>query len=229
MKRKLALITGLILLLSLAAGTAYADIKKIRFEQLRNGEIEMTWKDTGDDGPYEISWTNDSWKKHEATDGESYDSTSATLKQLVPGVTYDITVRGQTTEATKTYKVPKTTFTDYSKGKKVTIDKDTFDLETDDIYRTVTLRLYYPRLSKERRFFWTLALKTPKGYASYVVYDERLVLNPRGSFAQGQFDFSVFMNNVEDTFGKIPSGDYAFEMYMDGQYYGAAGFYVYGR
>ena len=227
MKRKLILLTAAVLLLCLAAGAASAEITNIRFEAMNNGETRLTWDDSDAAGPYKIIWTNNNWKDYYVEDEETYDSTAATLKRLVPGETYSIMVQGQKATGVAVYTLPKTTFTDYKKGKKVTIDTDTFDLRAESIYRTVTLRLYYPRLSKERRFVWVLALKTPKGYSSLVVCDENLKLDPRGTFAQGEFDFSLFMNDVERVFGSIPSGDYAFEMYLDGQYYGQADFYIY--
>ena len=227
MKRKLILFTALVLLSCLTAGIASASISNVRFEAMNNGETRVTWDDSDNAGPYTIVWTNSSWNDHYTQEEQSYNGTSATLKQLVPGETYSFMIMNQSSSTVETYTLPKTTFTDYTKNKKVTISQDSFDLRQESIYRTVTLRLYYPRLSKERRFVWVLALRSPLGYGSYVVCDENLKLDPRGSFAQGEFDFSVFMNDIQDTYGSIPGGDYAFEMYLDGQYYGEADFYIY--
>ena len=227
MRKKLILLTALALLVCLAAGNAFAEISNVRLEPMNNGETRITWDDPGGSGPYQIVWTNNNWHDYYTQEDSSYNGTSATLKSLVPGETYSFMVMGPGGSAVEVYTLPKQTFTDYTKNKKVTCSIETFDMRSDTIYKTVTLRLHYPRLSKERRFFWILALRTPLGYASYVVWDENLKLDPRGSYAQGEFDLSLFLNSVQDTFGEIPHGDYAFEMYLDGKYYAEADFYVY--
>lgn len=229
MKRKLILFTALVLILSMVAGVAGASISNIKLEPKKNGQIKVSWKDSGGSGPYTITWTNDAWNDWSAWDGEEFDGTSGSAKTMIPGVTYTVKVYNSSSSDTVQYKVPKSTFTDWTSGKRVTVDMEYFDVDSESIYKDVEVRFYYPRLKQERRYVWLLALKTPKGYASYVWFNEAFKIQPKYAYYYWNLDFSQWMENVRNCFGKIYTGDYAFEMYLDGKYYGSADFYVYGE
>ena len=229
MKRKLILFTALILLITMAASMASADISNIKFDQTRDGKVKISWKDSGGSGPYQVTWAQSNWKDWYTWEDRDYDSTSATIKFMVPGATYDVTVSNDRSSKTVSYTVPKTTFTEWKTNRKVSSSLDTFDVETDSIYKIIEVRLYHPRLSKERRYFWLMCLRTPKGYASYVHYSDNCRIATRTGYVYwDNIDMAPFIENVRNLYGKVPTGDYAFEMYLNGQYYGAAGFYMYG-
>ena len=223
MKKKLILLTALVLLISMFTTPAGA-VSNIRCEQDRSGHVVVSWSDFGS-GPYEVQWSLGSW------DGwcvyDEFDSSPGVVGGMVPGATYNVTVKSGSDSDSTTYTVPKGTFTDFKSGKKVTCSIDSFDARSESIYQTIQVRLYFPRLSKERRYTWQLALWTPKGYVGLVKYNDNFRMEPKYSYYYWDLDFSEWMNSVEKYFGKIMSGDYVFEMYLNGQYYGGVGFYVY--
>ena len=221
MKRKMILLTVLVLLATLAAVPAGA-VSGVRCEMDRNGHTIVSWSGGSD---CEVRWSTSDWgSKYTYRSGCS---SPADIVGMVPGETYDVTVTDGSDSQTVTYTVPKTTFTDFKKGKKVELDIREFDARNESIYRTFQLRMHYPRLGKERRHSWQLALRTPKGYTGLVKYNDNFRMEPRYSYYYWDFDLSEWMNDLEFYFDGIPQGDYVFEVYLDGKYYGEAGFYVY--
>ena len=215
---------------SASSGSASAStsaISNIRFESLRNGNVRVTWSASGN-GPFYVNYTMPSWNSR-WRESESYPRTSAVIKHLVPGQRYEFTVSDGSAKASAYYTVPSGTFSELLTNRKLTMDRTTFDLGNGGIHDTFQLRFYFPQLRSERRYSWTLALKTPLGYSSRVILDENFAMQPKISYYYWNFAIEGFMNRVEEDFGEIPSGYYTFEAYLDGQYYAGVDFYVYGR
>ncbi len=195
----------------------------------RDGVTTISWEDSGNSGPYEVVFTTSQWNN-----AVNYNQTSISRQQtqvscLIPGVTYEITVRSSTASSqTVTYKVPKSTFTEFTKKDGLTIKPTYFDLTGDNYYSTFRFDLNYPRLAKTRDYNWVLALRTPLGYTSYVHYD-KLTLDRQYSGYYWDFAISDHMDAVKANFGEIPNGDYVFEGYFNGCYYGSVTFKVYMR
>lgn len=231
MKKKLFLFAGIVLLFCLAVGVACASgISNISCEMMNNGQVRMTWNDSENAPPYEIHMMLPEWQGGYYTyDRASYPGTSAVIRTMIPGCTYDIQIinaRGNGGNASFT--VPKTTFTDFKKGKSVSVDFNRFDFRSESIYKTFTLKLDYPKLGADRVHNYLLALRTPYGYATRIEYNEALELRVKWSYIYwDNMDFSLWMNSVKECFSTTPSGNYAFEVYLDGRFYGEAPFYVY--
>ena len=227
--KKTVILILLVLLLCLIAGVACAGgISNIQCSQRYDGQVQVTWSDSENAGPYKVIWHAGFWRSDYWTcEEDAYYSTSASLKCLIPGITYEIEVSNAfNSYDTTTYTVPKSTFTDF-RGRRLKLSKDTFDLRSEGRYQTFRLELHYSMLSKTRNYFWQCTLNTPEGYTSFVRYNEMFKLEPRYSYYYWDWDLSEWMNNVEKVFGHLPSGKYNFDVFLNGQYYAGAGFYVY--
>ena len=231
MKKKFFLFAGLVLLLCLAVGIACASgISNINCEMMSNGQVRITWSDSDNAPPYEVHTMLPGWVSgYYVYDRASYSSPSAIMRTMIPGCTYDIQVINAYGNAGyATYTLPKSTFTDFRKGKSVSIDFNKFDFRSESVYKTFTLKLDYPKLGADRMHNYLLALRTPLGYAARIEYNEALELKVKWSYIYWDgMDLSKWMNSVQDCFGSYMSGNYAFEVYLDGKYYDEAQFYVY--
>lgn len=230
MKKKLIVAGILILLLTLIAAIACAEINTIRFSQTKKGHVKITWKDGSYKGKYQVYYKISNWKNGSWYEEDYYDEKSATLNYLIPGATYKITIRRKdgTSSKTKKYTVPKSTFMDWTTGKSVVVQNmKSFITGQDSIYKNVELRMYYPRIRKNRDYFCMLVLKTPSGYTSRVEAWPTLTLGRNTKYTYWKIDFSTWMKNVKETFGKYPKGEYKYELYLDGTYYQGGNFFVY--
>lgn len=229
MKRKLILFAILLFALCLVTAVACADISNVQFKQERNGSITVTWSDSDNNAPYQVTWSMENWSKlyyHE----DSYSGTSASLMRLVPGGTYEIRISNSTSSVMVPYTVPKGTFTDWKSGKRIIHDIGDFDVQVNSIYRTFHLELHYPRLGKARRYTLLFALNTPNGYTHYTWLDDNFKMEPRYAYYYWDLDLSDWIDSVsEDYNGKIPSGIYRLEAYLNGQFYANYNFYMYGN
>ena len=230
MKKKLIVAGLLILLLTLITAIACAEINTVRFKQNKQGSVTVTWKDGSYKGNYEVTYKISSWKTSYYEEKE-YDERSATLLSLVPGATYKVTIRRTdgTSTKTKKYTVPKSTFMDWTSGKAVVVeDLKSFITGQDSIYRNIKLKMHYPRIRRGRTYYRLIALRTPKGYSSYVSITPSLDLGRSGYVAMTTtMDFSAWMKRVKQDFGKYPKGEYKFEIYLNGAYYQGGNFFVY--
>ncbi len=229
MKKKLIVAGLLILLLTLITAIACAEINTIRFKTNKRGIVTMTWLDGGYKGDYEVSYRMSNWKTG-YYDEKTYDEKSATFNWLVPGATYKFTIsrKDGTSSKSKKYTVPKSTFTVWTSGKSVVVENlRTFMSGDDSIYRDVKVKMLYPYRKRNDEFYCLMALRTPKGYSSYVnVWPS---FNPGRNATGTRFtlDFADWMKRVKQDFGKYPKGEYKFEIYLDGAYYQGGNFFVY--
>lgn len=231
MKKKFFLFAGLVLLLCLAVGVACASgISGINCEMMSNGQVRITWNDSDNAPPYQVHMMLPGWEGgYYVYDRESYNGTSAIIRTMIPGCTYDIQVINSYGNAgNATYTLPKSTFSDFRKGKRVTIDFNKFDFRSESMYKIFTLRLYFPKLGANRTHNYLLALRTPYGYAARVEYNEALTMQTNWAYIYwDSMDLAKWLTSVKDCFGTTPSGNYAYEVYLDGKYYEQANFYVY--
>lgn len=230
MRKKLIVAGILILLLTLIAAIACAEISNIKFSQTKKGHVKVTWKDSGGKGPYVVSYTISSWKSGNWCEEDEYDERSATLHWLVPGATYKITVRRAdwTSSKTKTYEVPQGTFMDWDFNKSVVVQNfRKLTIGQDSLNKKLELRVYYPRLKKLKEYFVLIALRTPKGYTRLVHYDSAFTPGRKTTYSYYNLDLAEWMRNVKETFGKYPKGEYKFMVFMDGAYYQGGNFFVY--
>lgn len=196
----------------------------------RDGITTITWDDSADKGPYEVVFSTPQWENAVNYNLKSISRKRASTSCLIPGVTYEVTVKNASTRSrTINYKVPKSTFTDFTKKDALTIKPTTFDLSGSNYYSTFRLDMNYPRLKNNREYTWLIALKTPLGYSSYVHYDENFELDRQYSGYYWDWGVSDHMDAVKSNFGEIPNGEYSFECYFNGCYYGSVSFKVYMR
>ena len=229
MKKKLIVVGLLILLLTLIVGIASADINTIRFKQNKRGIVTLTWKDSGYKGNYEVTYKLSDWK-YSYYDEKEYDERSATFNWLVPGATYKFTIRRKdgTSVKTRKYTVPKSTFMGWTTGKSVVVENlKTFISGQDSIYTDVKIKMLYPRRKRNDEYYCLMALRTPKGYSSYVSVWPSFNPGRNATGTRFTLDFSDWMKRVKKDFGKYPKGEYKFEIYLDGAYYQGGNFFVY--
>ena len=87
------------------------------------------------------------------------------------------------------------------------------------------VQVKYPMLSHSRDYTAKLALKTPYGYCGSVFRWDSYTFENQYTYCYSTFYMqSDWLDYVEDSFGSIPTGEYTFEMYMDGQLYGFTSF-----
>ena len=213
-----------------SGGSGSGSISNVQCEMQSNGMVKVTWNDSGNDGPYKVSYTMDDWEKY-YYDDDNISKTTTTLMYLVPGETYTITVSGRNSKASTNYTLPRVTFSRYKNNRKLVLTKKEFNLARDGMNQLFTLRFYFTRLKEEQHYVWTLALKTPLGYSSYTVCNPNFKLYASTDHVKWIYwDWSIdtFMNRVKDDYGTIPTGNYTFECFLDGQFYASVDFFVYG-
>ena len=228
MKKKMILLTLLVLLVSMIIVPAGA-VSNISCQAQRDGSVQVSFSDYSGSGPYEVHYSLPYWDNRNYYE-DGFRSSPAKVLRMIPGATYEVWASkagGYDASESTTFTVPKSTFTDWKSGKSVRCTLETFDARTESIYKTFQVQLHYPRLSKTRRYTWMLALWTPEGYCGETWLNEYCTFEPRYAYLYWDLDLSDWMDSVEKCFGKILGGRYVFEMYLDGQYYGGAEFFVY--
>lgn len=202
-------------------------IANVKCIQNDNGDTLVTWEDSSSASSYTVQYTMESWD----TPYNENDKTTRrreVLIFLIPGVTYQITVSNGDSSTTETYTVPKPIFSEFAAGLKyLTLTTDTFSLSAidKDPMLSFQVQLRYPMLSHSREYTAKLVLKTPYGYCGSVVRWDSFTLENQYTYVYTPFYIkSDWLDFVENDFGSIPTGEYTFEMYMDGQLYGYASF-----
>ncbi len=203
-------------------------ITDVTFTSLDNGDTLLEWQDSDKASDFTLSYANDNWEYYYWIDDikdERY-----ILDHLIPGLTYQITVSNHDSETTVDYTVPRPIFTEYQAGDKyLNLSTNDFSLAKmeKDPSMTFSLRVSYPQLKHSREYKAKIILETPFGYCSTVYCWEKYKLQNYYTYVYTTFSMmSDFLENVEDDFGSIPTGEYRFEMYMDGQLYGYEDFTV---
>ena len=236
MKRKLILFAVLLFALCLVTAIACAEISNVQFRREANGKITITWSDSENAAPYEVHWYQDNWVDYWWHQEDSYPSPYAQMEYLVPGAAYQINIKNSLgTSVTVPYTVPKGTFTDWKseKGVKIEIDElngQDFNAMTMNRYIQFRFILDYPRIKSARTYNWILALQTPYVYIGRVFWNDMMTLDPKYAWTYWDLDFSEWINEIEATYGgKIPSGIYYAEAYLNGDFYASYGFRIYGN
>lgn len=208
--------------------TSDSTITDIKFTDNYNGSITITWKDSADKGPYEVFFTTDDWVNYSTKYGVDNTKTkSLTTYYLIPGNTYHITVRNGVSSTTADYSVARRTFTDFSTGKQLELDKDQFAISGQGYYQTFRMTVWYPQLSKPREYNYLLALKTPRGYASIINAYNPYTMDKQYRGIYEDMDLSSFLDCIKANFGEIMRGEYIFEVYFDGNFYASKSIYIY--
>jgi len=236
MKRKLILFAVLLFALCLVTAIACADISNVQCKMEINGKVSISWSDSENAPPYQVHWYQDNWVDYWWHEEESYPSPYALMKLLVPGATYKICIQNSLgTSVTVPYTVPKSTFTDWKSEKGITVEipslnGEDFNIQKHNRYIDCNLKFDYPRIKSARTYNWILALQTPYGYIGRVFWNDMCTLDPKWKWTYWDLDFSEWINEIEATYGgKIPSGIYYAEAYLNGDFYASYGFRIYGN
>ncbi len=202
-------------------------ITNVSFSPQSNGDILIKWDDSASASSYSVLYTTDDWNSY-YYDSDSVAGRRVILEYLIPGVTYEIVISNGTSEATETYTVPCPLFSEFVAGDKyLALTKDTFslaDLERNPM-SSFDVQVRYPKLKYSRDYTAKLVLKTPYGYCSAVTRWDSFTLENRYTYVYSSFYLkNNWLDYVEDNFGSIPTGEYTFELFMDGQLYSYASF-----
>ena len=193
-----------------------------------NGEYLLRWSDSGS-GEYKVTYSLDGT---EITYTENTTrSKNTVLSWLIPGCDYTLKVENLDNGDSDTYyfSVPWDMYREFNIGnnKYVKLDKTSFSLSDVKKNRvnTFEVRISWPRLKVAREYVGMLALKTPYGYTSHVVRDAAFTFENRYSYRYWTFTlYDDWLTEVEDDYNDIPLGEYTFEFYADGRFYGSAEF-----
>ena len=207
-----------------ATGEA-STIKNIMFSPQDDGSTIIIWDDSASTSEYLITYTTDFW------DTVYYINpvqTASVLKYLIPGVTYQITISNGTSESTESYTVPRPIFTEFTPyDKYMELTKTDFSLTELEENPTMTfeIRISWPLLKYSRDYTAKFVLDTPFGYCSKVLLYESFTFENKYTYTYGIYSLqSDFLEQVEEDFGSVPTGEYTLEIYMDGQLYGYEAF-----
>ncbi|HPJ03413.1 MAG TPA: hypothetical protein PKU80_11280 [Candidatus Limiplasma sp.] len=203
-------------------------ITNVTFTPLDNGDIRVAWDDSAWASAYDVTYTTDDWAySYTVSDGNGK---QVILEYLIPGVTYQITIESKAAQTTVDYTVPRPIYTEYEAGDQyLALSADVFSLSAmkKDPAKNFRLEVSYPKLRHSRNYKAKLALITPFGYSSNVYCWPTFEFENQYSCVYSVFSmWGDFMVTVEDDFGSIPTGEYTFEMYMDGQLYSYESFTV---
>lgn len=212
-----------------AASVSSSAISDVRFTPQSNGDVMVKWNDSARSGPYTIEYTTSDWQQN-WYEQDTYGSTQATLVYMIPGVTYDVTIASDSATTTEEYTVPRPIYTEFvTGGKYLTLTETRFSLSDMDKNPTQTfqVRVSWPKLKKSREYTAKLVLKTPYGYSGTVRHWDSFTFENKYSYTYMTYSLmSEWLQNVEEDFGSIPTGEYTFEIYMDGQLYDCASFFL---
>jgi len=201
-------------------------ISNITFSAQSNGDTLVQWSDSSSASSYTVDYTTEDWDVTYTTSSISGQRTI--MKYLIPGLTYQITVSNGSSETTQNYTVPRPIFTEYVTGDKyLDLTVESFSLSELKKKPTMTfeVRVSWPQLKYSRDYTAKLVLDTPYGYTSKVYHYDTFTFENRYSYTYMIFSLmSDWLDEVEDDYGSIPTGDYTFEIYMDGQLYDYASF-----
>lgn len=193
-----------------------------------NGDVLLRWEDSAKSPPYTVTYTLPIWNYY-LYDEDEYQGTSATLYYLIPGITYGLTVSNGVDELTMDYTVPRPIYTEFSTGGKyMNLTKSKFSLShvEENPTESFQIQISWPQLKYDREYAGKLALNTPYGYTSLVYHWDTFTLENRYDYTYMNFAISEWLDRVETDFGSVPTGEYTFEFFLDGQLYDYADFTV---
>ncbi len=206
--------------------TTTSTITNVTFSPQSNGDILVEWNDSSSASSYTVAYTTEYWNSTYGSD--SITGKRVLLEYLIPGVTYYVYVSNGVSDTTLTYTVPKPIYTEYSTGGKyLNLTMEKFSLSEMEKKPTMTfeVQVSWPRLKNSREYAAKLVLNTPYGYASRVIYYDVFTFENKYEYTYVTFSLmNDWLVQVEEDFGSIPTGEYTFEIYMDGQLYDYASF-----
>ena len=207
-------------------------LSDLQFKLQDNGDVLVTWEDSADSGPYIVGYTTNDWKGYMKYEKESYNSCSAIIEYMIPGLEYHFIVSNESSYMEGDYLLPrfetnvfKTKWIDFYDINDNWYPLEDFTINNDYYSNKIRVFIGYPYLTKTRYYKCKLALKTPEGYTPYVD------LTPEFEFRRKQegtmTDFSLFLEfsfkNYLDYFkimhDRIPSGKYILEFFCEGGFY----------
>lgn len=204
-------------------------ISNLRVKGLNNGNVEVTWEAPFGSGPYRVKYKHAGWIV-QYYEESSYSTTSATLRDLIPGATYTITVSDGSSSQSKEFTAPIYTFTEFSNKSRYLKMVNTTAFSLSELERDPTamfeLRLGYPGLARDRQYVGRLALKTPLGYVGQVDRWDPITLEKQYSYYYWNIPINDWLSIVKEDFGTIPIGEYSYEWFMDDKVYAYATFRV---
>lgn len=198
-----------------------------------DGTVTLTWVDTEGNGPYTVCYelletapVPFGW-----TAAENISGTSCTLTQLVPGMSYVLTVMDSAdgkVECVYYAAQPgdgneigaKIRFKTMLRNGRVTNER-TFSAaeiaEDNGKEHGLYLRLSYSTLKKTRHYAFCVAVEAPNGFAD-VIFSGTLELSHGKSQVPvwGFIAMDDYFAYLENYYGGIPAGEYIVTMYFDG-------------
>ena len=140
------------------------------------------------------------------------------------------TIASDSATITEEYTVPRPVYTEFATGGKyLALTESRFSLSDMEKNPTQTfqVRVSWPQLKKSREYTAKLVLNTPYGYSGTVYRWDSFTFENKYSYTYMTYSLmSEWLQNVEEDFGSIPTGEYTFEIYMDGQLYDYASFFL---
>lgn len=209
-----------------APSTSQHTISNIGITVQDNGDVLMHWDDSAAAPPYDVYYTIAGWNSPQYN-SIGYQGTSVTVYHLIPGVTYTLTVANANDIVSTEYTVPRPIYTEFATGGMyLSLSQTKFsltDLEKNPA-ASFEVQLRWPRLRYDREYTAKMVLKTPYGYTSKVIRWDTLTLENRYDHYYWTYAMSEWMESIEADYGSVPTGDYTFEFYLDGQLYDYASF-----
>lgn len=203
-------------------------LSNLRVTVQDNSDVLLRWEDSANSPPYTVTYAHSSWS-HYLYDEVEYQGTNATLSYLIPGVTYVLTVSNGVDELVMDYTMPRRIYTEFATGGKyMSLTKTKFSLSDleENPTESFQVRISWPQLKYDREYAGKLALNTPYGYASLVYHWDTFTLENRYDYIYMNYAISEWLDWVEIDYGSIPTGEYTFELFLDGQLYDYASFTV---
>ena len=203
-------------------------LSNIRVTTQDDGNVVVRWDDSANASPYKVTYTTEGWNYSWYT-SDAYKGTSATLYNLTPGVTYTLTISNANDEVSTEYTVPRPIYTEFATGGKyMSLTKTRFSLSEleKNPAEGLQVRISWPQLKYDREYFGKLSLKTPYGYCSMVRYWDSFTLENRYDYTYLNYAMSEWTERVEKDYGSVPTGEYTFEFFLDGQLYDYASFTI---
>lgn len=208
-----------------AAATTGEGISNVQWDILENGDIVITWDDSGNSPPYTVSYQ----AQYDGAALDPVNNRRATLEHLIPGETYTISVSNGKSESGGKLTVPIGVFTEFSSSAKKLVLKDSsFSISKVEQERTrqYELQIHFPQLRKDRLYKGKLVTKTPYGYGGIVWTWPTFEMKARVAYIYVNFSMHEFLEGIREDFEEIPTGQYTFELYLDGQLYADTSFNV---
>lgn len=202
-----------------------------------DGSVTVNWSDDAAHAPYSVYYEllERAPEPFGWTAAQGLDATSVTLKQLVPGVSYAITVEdADGHRATANYYAPvpeegneigaklriHTKLIKNHNGKVLDYPWRVHEISGDvDFAYGLYAKLSYAMLVKTRHYSFCVAVEAPNGFADVVLSGE-LTLNYGKSEvpAWGFVEMDEYFSYLERYYGGVPTGEYRVSLYFDGKH-----------